>query len=157
VHHGRHFGRTIHALCNVNNLLTNGLQLEVTLEDEPLESLSAEYVFSRSFFCEGKLHTVSSESERSIASSSNFSKWCQVFTSVLWPALKRDSLEWLNWYVTLALRGSNALTSACHHERSKEALRMQDRMTRKVSRAPCLIGSRREDTLSTLLSLVTSR
>jgi hypothetical protein len=45
VHHGRHFGRTVHALCNVQSLLTNGLLLEAELVDQPLESLSAEYVF----------------------------------------------------------------------------------------------------------------
>ncbi|KAF8074942.1 hypothetical protein FPV67DRAFT_1559560 [Lyophyllum atratum] len=42
VHHGRHFGRTIHALCRVHTLLTNGIMREVELADQPLESFSAE-------------------------------------------------------------------------------------------------------------------
>jgi hypothetical protein len=25
VHHGRHFGRTVHAMCNVQALVTNGI------------------------------------------------------------------------------------------------------------------------------------
>ena len=29
VHHGRHFGRTVHAFCNVQTLLTNGLMYMV--------------------------------------------------------------------------------------------------------------------------------
>ena len=31
VHHGRHFGRTIHALCNVRALITSGLLRMVEL------------------------------------------------------------------------------------------------------------------------------
>ena len=44
MHHGRHFGRTIHALCSVNALLTNGILREVELADRPEETFSAEYV-----------------------------------------------------------------------------------------------------------------
>jgi hypothetical protein len=44
VHHGRHFGRTIHALCSVNALLTNGILREVELAERPEETFSAEYV-----------------------------------------------------------------------------------------------------------------
>ena len=41
VHHGRHFGRTIHALCSVDTLLSNGiLRSEATVPDE---SLTVEY------------------------------------------------------------------------------------------------------------------
>lgn len=42
VHFGRHFGRTIHALCNVNALITNGLLRLGELADEPEESFTAE-------------------------------------------------------------------------------------------------------------------
>lgn len=44
VHFGRHFGRTIHALCNVNALLTNGLLRLGTLADEDEESFTVECV-----------------------------------------------------------------------------------------------------------------
>ena len=34
VHHGRHFGRTLHAFCRVHTLLTNGILHEVELADQ---------------------------------------------------------------------------------------------------------------------------
>lgn len=41
VHHGRHFGRTIHALCRVHAVLNNGILRESSiLEDE--EELATE-------------------------------------------------------------------------------------------------------------------
>jgi hypothetical protein len=43
VHHGRHFGRTIHALCNVQTLLTNGILRIGDLADRPDDSFTAEY------------------------------------------------------------------------------------------------------------------
>ena len=43
VHHGRHFGRTVHAFCNVQTLIVNGLQS--MYDDGPDdESLTAAYV-----------------------------------------------------------------------------------------------------------------
>jgi hypothetical protein len=36
VHHGRHFGRTVHALCRVHTLLANGILYEGDQSDEPL-------------------------------------------------------------------------------------------------------------------------
>jgi hypothetical protein len=42
VHHGRHFGRTIHALCSVQALITNGLLQEVELAEQSEESFTAE-------------------------------------------------------------------------------------------------------------------
>lgn len=44
VHHGRHFGRTVFALCNFQALLNNGIMRMVELPDRPLESLSPEFV-----------------------------------------------------------------------------------------------------------------
>ena len=41
VHHGRHFGRTIHGLCNVNTLITNGISRLQRLTEQPDEELSA--------------------------------------------------------------------------------------------------------------------
>lgn len=43
VHHGRHFCRTVHALCNVSALLTNGI-VRLT-EERPDEELTEEYVY----------------------------------------------------------------------------------------------------------------
>ncbi|KAF8067037.1 hypothetical protein FPV67DRAFT_1417472 [Lyophyllum atratum] len=40
VHHGRHFGRTVHALCRVHTLLANGVQYEVDLHDNPDQNFS---------------------------------------------------------------------------------------------------------------------
>ena len=42
VHHGRHFCRTIHAMCNIHALLTQSIVREV--EETPDEELTAEYV-----------------------------------------------------------------------------------------------------------------
>jgi hypothetical protein len=42
VHHGRHFCRTIHALCNIQALLTNGILRSVELADVPAEEFTAE-------------------------------------------------------------------------------------------------------------------
>jgi hypothetical protein len=44
VHHGRHFCRTVHALCNVQALLTNGVLRTVELADMPEENFTTEYV-----------------------------------------------------------------------------------------------------------------
>lgn len=44
VHHGRHFGRTIQAMCNVEALILNGLVRLGDLSGEPEESFPATYV-----------------------------------------------------------------------------------------------------------------
>jgi hypothetical protein len=44
IHHGRHFGRTVHALCSVHALLTNGVLREVELSDRAEEDFTAECV-----------------------------------------------------------------------------------------------------------------
>jgi hypothetical protein len=44
IHHGRHFGRTVHALCNVSALVTNGTLQIRNLADNPAEQLTNEYV-----------------------------------------------------------------------------------------------------------------
>ena len=43
MHHGRHFGRTIHALCRVHTLLTNGILYDVEHEEQSDELLTTEY------------------------------------------------------------------------------------------------------------------
>jgi hypothetical protein len=43
VHHGRHFGRTVHAMCNVNALICNGIG-HMGEEPVPEESLTDELV-----------------------------------------------------------------------------------------------------------------
>ncbi|KAG1861371.1 hypothetical protein C8R48DRAFT_748358 [Suillus tomentosus] len=42
ISHGRHFGRTVFALCNYPSLLTNGILRLEQMEDTPLEDLSAD-------------------------------------------------------------------------------------------------------------------
>jgi hypothetical protein len=44
--HSRHFCRTVHALCNIKALLTNGLLLLGEQADEADEAFAAEYVHS---------------------------------------------------------------------------------------------------------------
>jgi hypothetical protein len=41
VHHGRHFGRTVHAMCNVYALICNGIS-HMGEEPVPEESLTSE-------------------------------------------------------------------------------------------------------------------
>jgi hypothetical protein len=45
VHHGRHFGRTVHALCTISTLLNNGLLRKGELGDQPDGAFTFEYVF----------------------------------------------------------------------------------------------------------------
>ena len=42
--YGRHFGRTVHALCNIQALLTNGVLRLGEQANEPEESLTVEYI-----------------------------------------------------------------------------------------------------------------
>lgn len=44
IHHGRHFGRTVHALCSVHSVILNGVLRQGELADEPLESFTSEFV-----------------------------------------------------------------------------------------------------------------
>jgi hypothetical protein len=44
IHHGRHFGRTVHALCSIKALITNGLLRMGELEERSEETLTYEYV-----------------------------------------------------------------------------------------------------------------
>jgi hypothetical protein len=43
ISHGRHFGRTVFALCNYPSLLTNGVLRLEQMEETPLEHFSAEW------------------------------------------------------------------------------------------------------------------
>jgi hypothetical protein len=43
VHHGRHFGRTIHALTNIKALITNGLLRMDELAEQPEEFFTTEF------------------------------------------------------------------------------------------------------------------
>lgn len=44
VHYGRHFGRSIHALCNVHALIINGIIRIGEHAEEPDEEFTAQYV-----------------------------------------------------------------------------------------------------------------
>lgn len=63
VHHGRHFGRTVHALCRVHAIINNGILWEGSIGNgEELDSEQYEY----SFFFVGYMlkNTLSKSSER---------------------------------------------------------------------------------------------
>lgn len=51
IHHGRHFGRTVHALTNITALLNNGLLYLSELSEQPDETFSHEYVASLTLRC----------------------------------------------------------------------------------------------------------
>jgi hypothetical protein len=44
IHYGRHFGRTVHAMCNVQVLLTQGVDCLASTEVVAEESLTLEYI-----------------------------------------------------------------------------------------------------------------
>src|ERR1700736_875484 len=44
VHHGRHFGRVVHALCTVTTLLNNGILRMGEFADRAEETFTQEYV-----------------------------------------------------------------------------------------------------------------
>ncbi|KAI5999900.1 hypothetical protein EDD15DRAFT_2193413 [Pisolithus albus] len=50
VHRGRHFGRAVHAFCNVPTLLTNGIVLLSEGRGDALDSLTVEYALPFSFW-----------------------------------------------------------------------------------------------------------
>jgi hypothetical protein len=66
--HGQHFGRTVHAMCNVQVLLTQGLECLASTEDVAEESLIYEYipVFLLSILCADLLSTQGQEGTSSI-------------------------------------------------------------------------------------------
>jgi hypothetical protein len=43
VHYGRHFGRTVHALCNVHSLILNGILYMGELAERPEDTFTHEY------------------------------------------------------------------------------------------------------------------
>jgi hypothetical protein len=43
VHHGRHFGRTVHALSSISALINNGILRMGELADQPEETFTSEY------------------------------------------------------------------------------------------------------------------
>lgn len=47
VHHGRHFGRTVHALCSIRTLLQNGVRRITQPETEADLNLTPQYAFFR--------------------------------------------------------------------------------------------------------------
>ena len=46
IHYGRHFGRTVHAMCNVQVLLTQGIDRLASMEVIAEESLTSEYILN---------------------------------------------------------------------------------------------------------------
>ena len=103
VHHGRHFGCTVHALCNVNSLLTNGLLREVELAESSDESFTAEYGFAA--VSDDWLILVYLESEESIRYSPCCCRWYLAFRSVWWMAPKMKLFLLLIWYVRYPISG----------------------------------------------------
>jgi hypothetical protein len=49
VHHGRHFGRTVHALCTVSSLVNNGIIRMGELATQPDKMMTEEYAIP--FIC----------------------------------------------------------------------------------------------------------
>jgi hypothetical protein len=147
VHHGRHFGRTIHALCSVNALLTNGILREVELAERPEETFSAEYVMPvRNELSELKAVL---EKEESIGSSSISFRWCQAWSNVSWTAPRRNSFLSPTWYVSFIPVFRRILITSVG--RSRRARRAPGRTIPRASRAQSSTGSHRKGKLLTPL------
>jgi len=98
VHHGRHFGRTVHALCTVHALLTNGILHVGELSDQPDDSFTHEQVI---FILIGHGRCLFGlEKEENIGYLINFFKWCLVSKTAS-AAQTRILGTLLTWYVTL--------------------------------------------------------
>jgi len=66
MHHGRHFGRTVHALCTVSTLLNNGILRMGELADRTEETFTQECVMMSMFVLVFNIILPSTESDVSI-------------------------------------------------------------------------------------------
>jgi hypothetical protein len=94
VSHGRHFGRTVHALCSVQALLTNGLLRMGELADEPEEAFTLESVYELQLIVHFSLFgSFFAGNDASNGYSKLFCKWFRDLRSVSWKARRRISLQ----------------------------------------------------------------
>lgn len=98
-HHGRHFCRTVHALCNVQALLTNGILRMVELADEPEENFTAEYVicYLNTLLCHLLTLPYYPENDVNMPYSKNFWRLFLGWKSVLYRVRKMNWLLLLSW------------------------------------------------------------
>jgi hypothetical protein len=143
VHHGRHFGRTVHALCRVHTLLTNGIFHDVEQVQEPL---TKEYGFyhpplSSSF----SQPVVRQQREYNI-----YKLLLRMIPSLeerLLNGSEEGSLHIADLVRFILLRDLRDLTARIynlHTLRFRGALPMLDPMTQKPSRVQSSTGSRPE-------------
>src|ERR1700683_543289 len=81
VHHGCHFGRTIHALCTVSALLNNGILCLGELSEQPEETFTHESVTTVLFLLQNTKQPMPGSVKNTVYSIS-FSKWCQVLKTI---------------------------------------------------------------------------
>lgn len=99
VSHGRHFCRTVHALCNVKALLTNGMLRLGELAEESEESFTAECALDP-YLADSSYMSIAEKGE-SIVYLGYFYRWSQVWRLGWWRAMKTKSymlLRWLVWW-----------------------------------------------------------
>jgi hypothetical protein len=95
VHHGRHFGRTIHALCRVHTLLINGILRDV--ENDSEEPFTNEYI-PLLFFNLTYLRNLIGK-KGSTAYTSNSSSWFQASRSVCLMGPRKRFFTLQTWFV----------------------------------------------------------
>ena len=89
IHHSWHFGRAIHAFCNMQTLLTSSIVLMLEDIDINDESLTAMWAFI------GQLHEIvywcmqQTENRRNMLSLRNSCTWCHPWKCISWNHLKR--------------------------------------------------------------------
>ena len=81
VHYGRHFGRTVHALCTVSALLNNGILRMGELAERAEDTFTHEYVMSLPSV-ERNINWPNSVNVASIAYFNFFFRWYQDLKSV---------------------------------------------------------------------------
>src|ERR1700685_1125557 len=87
IHHGRHFGQTVHALCSIKALITNGLLHMGKLQKTPEDKLFYEYVHLSGY---SKIWLTSMAGNvESILHSRSFCGLCLASKSDSWKALTR--------------------------------------------------------------------
>lgn len=138
VHHGRHFGRTVHALCNVNALITNGILRLGELADEPEEAFTSEYAPLNPYDITW-IFLFWIGSGENTKFSKPFWIWFLGSKNGLWLARRRKP-EWsVTWCMNLLPPPWPVFYY--YNNRYRKVSHAQDPTTRKASRVPLSTGS----------------
>ena len=106
VHHGRHFGRTIHALCNVHALIEQGIGRMLRLSENPDEIFTLQLVFGIFLIFRHVCSINISGSGENMKSFSLCLGLFLVLRNAWWRVPMRRSIRWQAWWDLILLRHS---------------------------------------------------